>query len=63
MNQQPNPYHACESCQDLGDCPYPEVADDMMGSDLCPDVCPRPIEIMAATLKKRKKLRNRENDV
>lgn len=52
-----DPYWECEWCKDLGDCPYPEVAQDGMGSPMCPECCPRPIEIMKATLKKKKQLR------
>jgi len=57
-----NPYKECDTCKDLGDCPQPEVARDGMGSPLPPDVCPRPIEVMNATLKKRKLRKFKQTD-
>jgi len=42
----------CTSCDDLGKCPHPEVAEDMMGSPMPPEGCPKPNEIMRNTLKK-----------
>ena len=52
-----NPYPECEWCKDLGDCPCPDVANDGLGSMMCPDNCPKPILVMKATLKKKKQLR------
>jgi hypothetical protein len=49
-----NPYPECENCKTLGDCPHPDVAQDLLGSPMPPDLCPRPLTIMANTLKKRK---------
>lgn len=49
-----NLYPECEWCQNLGNCPHPDVAQDMMGTPLCPDNCPKPNQIMKATLKKKK---------
>jgi hypothetical protein len=49
-----NPYKECELCEDLGDCPYPEIENNMLGTPMCPDVCPKPITVMANTLKRRK---------
>ena len=54
-----NPYPECETCKDLGDCPHPEVAQDGMGTNMTPDCCPKPIEVMKATVKKRKLFRNK----
>jgi hypothetical protein len=51
------PYKECEHCRDLGDCPHPEIAQDMMGSVLPPESCLKPMEIMKETLKKRKNAR------
>jgi hypothetical protein len=48
------PYPECKTCKDLGDCKHPEIAEDMLGSPLPPDNCPKPIEIMINTLKKKK---------
>ena len=50
-----NPYPECESCKDLGDCHHPDVAQDLLGSAMPPDNCPRPLKVMELTLKKRKK--------
>jgi len=52
-----NPYPECEWCKDLGDCPCPDVDSDGLGSMMCPDDCPKAIDIMKATLKKKKQLR------
>jgi hypothetical protein len=49
-----DPYPECKNCKDIGDCPAPDVAQDLRGSPLPPEVCLRPIEIMKNTLKKRK---------
>ena len=49
-----NPYPECESCKDLGDCPHPDIAQDMMGSPLPPSECLKPMEIMKNSVKKRK---------
>ncbi len=51
------PYPECATCKTLCDCKHPDVALDGLGSPLPPDVCPRPIEIMRETEKKRKKMR------
>ncbi len=53
-----DPYKECAKCKEIGDCPHPDVSDDMMGSPMPPDVCMRPIEIMNSTLKKRKNKRD-----
>jgi hypothetical protein len=53
-NESDYPYEACKTCKTLGDCPFPEVAMDGMGSPLPPECCIKPIDIMNATLKKRK---------
>lgn len=47
------PYKECKDCRDLGDCPHPEVTGDLLGSPMPPDVCPKPIEVMVETLKKK----------
>jgi hypothetical protein len=52
-----NTYPECEKCKDLGDCKHPDVADDLMGSVLPPNDCPRPMDIMKETTKKRKAFR------
>jgi hypothetical protein len=49
-----DPYEECKDCKDLGDCPKPDVAEDLMGSPMIPDCCPKPIDVMKATLKKHK---------
>ena len=49
-----NPYPECEKCKELGDCKHVEVAQDLMGSPLPPDSCPRFLDVMKATVKKRK---------
>jgi len=46
------PYKECKTCKDLSDCPEPEVGDGAMSLPMIPDCCPRPIDIMKATLKK-----------
>jgi hypothetical protein len=48
------PYDECETCKELGDCPHPDVQEDMMGTPMPPDSCPKPIDIMNATVKKHK---------
>lgn len=49
-----DPYKECANCKTLGDCPHPDVEENCLGTPMCPDCCPRPIEIMKETLKKRK---------
>jgi len=46
------PYEECEKCQDLRDCPYPDL--NFLSEPMIPDCCPRPIEIMNRTLKVQK---------
>jgi hypothetical protein len=48
------PYEECKHCKTLTDCPYVEVALDGLGSPLPPANCPKPIEVMKATLKIKK---------
>lgn len=56
------PYEECEWCETLEDCPHPDLdTDDLMALPMCPDVCPKPITIMAATLKKHKLTRKRDD--
>jgi len=52
-----HPYPECSTCKTLEDCKHPDVVDDGMGSPLPPNDCPRPMDIMKATLKKHKKRR------
>jgi len=54
------PYKECITCKTIADCPHPDVEDNMMGTPMPPDVCARPIEIMANTerARKNKKLHN-----
>ncbi len=54
MSKAKDPYDECATCKTLADCPYPDVQDDMFGSPMPPDVCPKPIEIMAHTLRREK---------
>jgi len=49
------PYPECETCKTLGDCKHPDVAEDGMGSPLPPSNCPKPMEVMKETVKKRKR--------
>jgi len=49
------PFKECELCKTLGDCPCPDVAQDLMGSPMPPPNCPKEIEVMKQTYKKRKK--------
>lgn len=55
VREYDNPYPECAKCKTLADCPHPEVEDNMMGSPMPPEVCPKPIEVMNTTLKARKK--------
>lgn len=57
MIPEPYPYPECEKCRSLEDCKHPDVDRDGMGSALPPDCCPKPIDIMRATEKKRRALR------
>jgi len=55
MKKSDNPFPQCDSCKTLADCPHPDVGDnDGMSLPMIPDCCPRPMEIMEATLKKHK---------
>jgi hypothetical protein len=51
---QNHPYKECFGCKTLEDCPHPDVVNDGLGSPFIPDCCPRPMEVMKATLKKHK---------
>lgn len=58
MKPEPaNPYPECDTCKSLEDCKHPDVVRDGFGSALPPDICPRPIDIMRATEKERRALR------
>jgi len=48
------PYPECYKCRVLDDCPFPEVANDMLGSPLPPANCPHPMEVMRRTVRKHK---------
>jgi hypothetical protein len=48
------PFKECKKCQVLDDCPCPDVTDDLLSTPFPPDCCPRPFEIIKATLKKHK---------
>ncbi len=56
--KEDDPYPECAACKTLGDCPHPDVAQDMMGSPQPPEVCLKPIDVMRDTLKKRKEFRH-----
>jgi len=46
------PFEECKSCRILDDCPCPEVSQDMLGTPLPPESCPKPMSVMRATVKK-----------
>ena len=48
------PYLECKHCRTIADCPHPDVANDLLGTPLPPDCCPKPIDIMNETLKKKR---------
>lgn len=50
-----DPYPECKTCKDLSDCPKPDITDDLMGSPLPPNECPKANKIMAQTEKRRRK--------
>lgn len=49
-----HPYEECDLCNDLGDCKHPDVEHNLMGSMMPPHDCPKPIDVMRATLKYKK---------
>jgi len=53
-----NPFKECETCKTLADCKHVNVAQDMMGTPMPPDNCPKPIEVIRQTLKLKKQKRN-----
>jgi len=55
------PYPECESCKTIADCKHPDVTMDGLSSPMPPEVCLRPIDVMAETLKSRKKRNARGN--
>jgi len=61
------PFDECKSCQDLGDCPSPEISLDGYGSPLPPANCPQEIEIMRKTERRlklmREKAKQRKDDL
>ena len=54
MKSDDFPYPECSDCDDLSQCKHPDVAQDMLGSPICPPECPKPISILRATYNKRK---------
>lgn len=54
MQSSDNPYKECAECRTIADCPHPDVANDLLGTPLPSDCCPRPIDIMNETLKKKR---------
>lgn len=54
MQSSDNPYKECAECRTIEDCPHPDVANDLLGTPLPSDCCPRPIDIMNETLKKKR---------
>ncbi len=61
MEQNNFPYEECETCKDLGDCKHVDVAIDGLATNLPPDCCPKPIEVMKCSLKKRKSYRHKDD--
>jgi len=55
MKKKENPYKECEFCKDLGDCPEPEISEDLLGRPLPPNSCPKSNKVMAQTEKRRRK--------
>jgi hypothetical protein len=49
-----SPYKECETCKEIADCPHSDVEPNGFSTPMPPECCPKPIEIMNATLKKRK---------
>ena len=50
------PFEECEECRTLDDCPAPDMGgeDERLCLPMIPDVCPKPITVMKATLKRHK---------
>ena len=48
------PYPQCVNCKVLDDCPHPDLSDGELSLPMIPDECPKPIQVMKATLKKHK---------
>jgi hypothetical protein len=51
MKRNEFPFEECDKCRTLTDCPCPDIKEGEMSLPMIPDCCPRPMEIMAATLK------------
>jgi len=47
------PFNECKLCRTLDDCPNPDLPTDELGMSLPPDECPKPMNIMRRTLRKR----------
>ncbi len=47
------PFKECGTCDNIGDCPAPNVDDDGFGTPLPPDVCLKPITVIKNTMKKK----------
>lgn len=57
-----SPYEECEWCKTLEDCPHPDLnTNNLMALPMCPDICPKPIDVMIATRKKHKLMRKRDD--
>ena len=53
------PYPECEQCRTLADCRHAEKGEGLE-TELPPDNCPKPMEVMRHTLHKRKLDRNKK---
>jgi hypothetical protein len=53
-----DPFPECATCKTLSDCPSPDVRADGFGSPMPHPLCPKFTDIMKATVKERKRLRN-----
>lgn len=54
MKSNEHPFKECSTCKTLGDCPEPDIEDNLLGTPTCPPECPRPISILRTTYNKRK---------
>jgi hypothetical protein len=54
MNEE-YPYPECATCKSLLDCKHVEVQRDGLGTPLPPQLCPRPMDILKESFKRKKR--------
>jgi hypothetical protein len=49
MDYSDYPYRECIKCENIGNCPHPDIAQDGMGTPVAPEDCPKKEKINGTT--------------